>query len=94
MKKQTVKKITSIIFSFIVVIIGFIVGNIFGLFGGIIGALISASYVGSRLKKMGVISQDSPLVKETKGVKIAKYVVLAIVLILIFGTGAYIILSN
>lgn len=89
------KKILYVIFSFIVVILGFVVGSkFFGLLGGTVGALLAASYVGRRLLQNNVISSDSVLVKETKGIAIAKYVVLALVLSAIFGAGAYMLFSN
>jgi hypothetical protein len=54
-----------------------------GLRFGILGALVGASVGGYFLKKYKVISPNSALVSETPGVKRAKYIVLAVVVILL-----------
>ena len=48
---------------------------------GIIGGLLGAAAAGLSLKYVGVVSPDSAWVSETKWVTIAKYVLLAVVLL-------------
>lgn len=89
------KKTISIVFSLVIVILGYIIGNlIFGFIGSIIGALLAASYAGFRLRQKNVVNSNSPLTKETKGLKIAKYVLLSLILIVIAIAGFYLISNN
>lgn len=71
------------------IIVGCIVIVLVGLRFGIIGGFLGAALAGTILKKYNVVSSESAWVSETKGVKIAKYVVLALVLLAIIGAIAY-----
>jgi len=85
-KPSMVKKVGIILLVIIIVLIG--------LNYGIIGGLLGAALAGLILKKTNVVSSDSMWVKETKGLKIAKYVILVIFLLLIAGAFVYILLGN
>lgn len=89
------KKILYIIYSIIAIILAFIIGgNLFGLLGGILATFLAAAYVSKQLSKNHIISSNSAWVKETKGVKIAKYILLALILLAILGVLAYFIFNN
>jgi hypothetical protein len=88
-KKPRTVKIIGVIITILVIII-IVAGFRLGILGALLGAGL-ASYI---LKKSNIVSPESPLVKETRGIKIGKYILLALILLAIFGTGAYIILSN
>ena len=66
------KKAAGIFIAIILVILGIR----FGLVGGLIGAALA----GLVLKQFGVVGAGSAWVTETKGVRTAKYIVLAVVL--------------
>ncbi len=56
-----------------------LIGIHFGIISGLIGAAIAAY----SLKHFGVVSPNSAWVSETSGVRTAKYILLAVVLILL-----------
>jgi hypothetical protein len=71
------------IFKKTIIIIGVILIILIGLRFGILGGLLGAALASIMLRKTNTVSTDSVWVKETKGITIAKYIVLGIVLILI-----------
>jgi len=76
------KKTSYVIGTIVLILILSSLGGYFlGLTGSIIGALIGAAVGGTMLKKSGAVSANSSLVSETSGVRMAKYVLLAIVLL-------------
>lgn len=60
-----------------------------GLHFGIIPALIGAALASLIIKKSGIVKENSAWVSETKGVKIAKYVLLAVIVIPLLGLLIY-----
>ena len=74
-KKKTSTTIKALVIIGAVILI--LVGLRFGLIGGLIGAFVA----GVILKKTGTVSPNSAWVKETKGVTIAKYILLGLVLL-------------
>jgi hypothetical protein len=71
------------------IIIGCVILVLISLKFGIIGGFLGAALAGAILKKYNIVSPESAWVKETKGVKIAKYIVLGLVLFVILGLIAY-----
>jgi len=88
------RKAINVIGVIILIIVGSsIFGYFFGFVGDVVGALAGASLGGYLLKRSGIISPNSALVSETQGVRTAKYVLLAVVLIILAGI-AYFTLSQ
>lgn len=83
------KKTTRNVLVLVLVLALVIVGIKFGLVMGLLGAAIAAFC----LKRFGVVSADSAWVSETKGVRTAKYILLALVLIGL-GWFAYVALGQ
>ncbi len=86
-KASVPKKILGIILA----IVSFIL--IAALLQGILGILLAAAVAGWCLKYFGVVSPNSAWVSETKGLKIAKYIILVLVGIAVIGILSAIILS-
>ena len=83
------KKVLWVIGVILLAIVGKLVGGeAFGFLGAVVGALSGAALGTYALKRSGAVAPDSALVTETPGVRIAKYAVLAIVL-LVIGAIAY-----
>lgn len=66
------KKIAGILIAILLVVVGIR----FGLVGGLVGAAIA----GLVLQQFGVVKEGSAWTTETKGVRIAKYILLAVIL--------------
>ena len=60
-----------------------------GLHFGLIPALIGAALASLVIKKSGIVKKNSAWVSETKGVKIAKYILLAVIVIPLLGLLIY-----
>lgn len=91
---KTNEKIVAAIGVIILIVVGKVAGGyFFGVAGSVVGALIGAALGGYALKQSGVISPNSSLVSETQGVRTAKYVLLAVVLIAL-GAVAYMALAQ
>ncbi|MEK7542398.1 MAG: hypothetical protein AAB524_01725 [Patescibacteria group bacterium] len=82
-RRSTGKKAAGIFIAIVLVILGIQ----FGIAGGLIGAALA----GLVLKQFGVVGAGSAWVTETKGVRIAKYIVLAVVLVAIFISAFYLL---
>lgn len=77
------KKVAAIFIAIVLVLVGIR----FGLIGGLIGAALA----GVVLKQFGVVGAGSAWVTETKGVHIAKYILLAVVLVAILILAFYLL---
>ena len=86
MKRETVKKPLIITGAILIVLVGIK----FGIIGGLLGAVL-VSWI---LKKYKIVSPNSALVKETKGVKIAKYVVLGLILLAIISFVVFVLINK
>jgi len=96
-KKPTVAQKVGIIIGVIIIIfVGYFIGSLFdallGIYGiSLVGALIAARIGSKMLKNRGVVAADSVWAKENKALKIAKYLVLTIVLMLLLYVFIYLI---
>jgi hypothetical protein len=73
------------------IILGAIAVLLIGIRFGLITGLVGAFFAGLILKKYGIVSADSAWVKETKGVKIAKYVLLSLVILALLAYAFFVL---
>lgn len=83
LRRPISKKVAGIFIAIMLVLIG--------IRFGIIGGLIGAALAGVVLKQFGVVGIGSGWVTETRGVRIAKYILIAIILLAILVLAFYLL---